>query len=342
MVARLRLPHGRALSHSSTRRPARRIPERPKYRFGAQPGLLADGRAVASVANNKLIVWNPRSATPREVLTGPRRTGAGRRVRPRRTHALHLIGRGSCARMGPDRRTNLRSAVRARRAIALLYPGRTTRTSAGSLAHGTTFAVRLGTSSVGLFSARTLLRRESFTVKPAGAVITALAWSPTAPELAVGGSSGLVQLWRIGRTPRLERSLSGLQAIFGKPEAIQALSFSPDGRLIAGSDDNVERIQDSMAPTAQHPNDRIASLAIWRTSNGRLTAPTRGLGAGSARFTPLAFSPNGRLVAAGTPHGRDLVLDAPVFRHGTRFTRLAANTPHRSRLRATAHSRPAR
>ena len=108
---------------------------------------------------------------------------------------------------------------------------------------GTTFAVRLGTSSVGLFSARTLRRRESFTVKPAGAVITALAWSPTAPELAVGGSSGLVQLWRIGRTPRLERSLSGLQAIFGKPEAIQALSFSPDGRLIAGSDDNVERIQ---------------------------------------------------------------------------------------------------
>ena len=57
---------------------------------------------------------------------------------------------------------------------------------------------------------------------PTGAVITALAWSPTAPELAVGGYSGLVQLWRTDGTPRLARSLTGLQPVLGQPEAIQA------------------------------------------------------------------------------------------------------------------------
>ena len=101
---------------------------------------------------------------------------------------------------------------------------------------GATFAVRLGTSTVGLFSAQTLQRQASFTVKPAGAVITALAWSPAAPELAVGGSSGLLQLWRIDGTPRLARSLSGLQPALGQPEAIQAACLLPDGRLIAASD----------------------------------------------------------------------------------------------------------
>ena len=133
---------------------------------------------------------------------------------------------------------------------------------------GTTFAIRLGTSTVGLFSAQTLQRRASFTVKPNGAVITALAWSSSAPELAVGGSSGLVQLWRTDGTPRLARSLTGLQPVLGQPEAIQALAFSPDGRLIAASDTH----EGSLDFSGSSPgNDRLSSLAIWRASSGKLT-----------------------------------------------------------------------
>ncbi len=67
---------------------------------------------------------------------------------------------------------------------------------------------------------------------------------------------------------------------------------------------------DSGSRGPENPEDRLASLAIWRTSSGKLSAPLKDLGTGSARFDPLAFSPNGRLVAASTPDGRDVVLDA--------------------------------
>jgi WD40 repeat protein len=180
---------------------------------------------------------------------------------------------------------------------------------------GRTFAARQGTSTVGLFSARTLRPQASFAVRPNDAVITALAWSSSKRELAVGGSSGLVQLWRTDGAPRLIRSLRGLEPVLGKPEAIQALSFSPDGQLIAASDNSETVPQlNGGGRLPYNPNDRLASLAIWRTSSGTLVAPTTDLGTGSSHFDPLAFSPDGRFVAVGAPDGRDLVFDAGTIR----------------------------
>ena len=268
-----------------------------------------DGRAVASAANNKVIIWNPRSARPSEVLTVPGGQVQGVAFSPEgRTLYTSSVGVvlewDLSGERGFGRHVALSGSSPCCDPVAPLAP------PLALSPDGTTFAIRLGTSTVGLFSAHTLQRRASFTVKPKGAVITALAWSHAAPELAVGGSSGLVQLWRIDGTPRLARSLSGLEPIHGQPEAIQGLAFSPDGRLIAASN-NSETVQNTAGSyrDPEHPDNRLASLAIWRTSSGKLSG-SKGLGTGTARFDPIAFSPNGRLVAVSAPDGRDLVVDA--------------------------------
>src|SRR6185312_2292639 len=88
-------------------------------------------------------------------------------------------------------------------------------------------------------------------------------------------------------------------------EAIQALTFSPDGSLLAASDRNETH------PTPDLPALPAAFLATWRTDTGTLVGPPRELevGAGTGRSDQLAFSPDGRLLAAGIPDGRVLILD---------------------------------
>jgi WD40 repeat protein len=153
-------------------------------------------------------------------------------------------------------------------------------------------------------STRTLERLAVFRVSAAGG-ITALAWSPTAPVLAVAGHAGFVQLWSMSGTPRPAQTLLGLHALLGRPEAIQALAFSPDGALLVASDRNVTH------PTPDLPSLPAAFLATWRTSTGALVGPPRELevGAGSGRSDQLAFSPDGGLLAVGVPDGRVLILD---------------------------------
>jgi WD40 repeat protein len=155
-----------------------------------------------------------------------------------------------------------------------------------------------------VFSTRTLERRATFRVGAADG-ITALAWSPTAPVLAVAGHAGFVQLWNVSGTPRPAQTMLGLHAVLGRPESIQALAFSPDGSLLAASDRNETH------PTPDLPALPAAFLATWRTDTGALVGPPRELevGAGTGRSDQLAFSPDGALLAAGLPDGRVLVLD---------------------------------
>ena len=170
---------------------------------------------------------------------------------------------------------------------------------------GTRFAARIGASSVGVFDTGSLRPRVVFTITPRGEGITALAWSPAAPVLAVAGHSGFVQLWNVAGRPRQLRSLVGLHALVGRPEAIQALAFSPDGRTLAASDENETRSSPSL------PALPAAFLALWRTSDGALIAAPRDLevGSGPNGSDALAFARGGGLLAASLPDGRVLVLD---------------------------------
>jgi WD40 repeat protein len=273
-------------------------------------------QAIASATNNTVIIWNPRSATPAQVIDVPggliQQATISRQGDTLYTTTIaglvlswdltgkHSFGRHFVFSAKPP----------CCQPVAPLAP------PLGLSPDGETFAVRLGNATVGLFSTRTLQRQSSFSVKPASAHITALAWSPVAPELAVAGSSGLLQLWQTDGAPHLARSLTGLQPVSGQPEAVQAMAFSPDGRLIAASDSSETAgglssffSGNPQTFTTDHPYDRLSSLAIWRTSSGRLIRPPKDLGTGSSPFDPLAFSPHGGLLAVSTPDGHDLVID---------------------------------
>jgi DNA-binding SARP family transcriptional activator/WD40 repeat protein len=263
------------------------------------------GRAVASTGtDNKVIIWDPQAARPAKVFTAP-------------AEQVHYVA------FSPDAKKLYTSSLGG---VVLEWDltgdrgfGRSFVLGAGSpccrtavppappLAlspDGSTFAVRLGTSTVGLFSARTLHQQASFTIGPKGTMIIALAWSPTRPVLAVASYSGHVQLWRVDGAPRTVRSLTGLSG------AIQALAFSPDGQFLAASDSSSTSndVASQYGGLAQHGN-YVASLAIWRASNGRQLVPQTLLGAGPSPYGALAFSRGGKLLAASRPDGSVLILN---------------------------------
>ncbi len=267
----------------------------------------SDGRTVTSVGgDDAVILWNSRTDTPIETLDGPTGQVQSVATSPGATtlYTSSLDGELLVWDLTGARQFGHRASLGAGvRCCSALLP------HAPPLAEspdGSRFAVRLGTSTIGLFSTRTLRRLETFTTTPRTDDVTALAWSPTEPLLAVAGHAGLVQIWSLAGPPRLVRSLVGLHSPIGHREAIQALAFAPDGRLLAASDENETRPAPDIAalPTA--------FLAVWRTSSGALIGPPRDLEVGSSSrgSDALAFAPRGQLLAASLPDGRVLVLDA--------------------------------
>ena len=274
-----------------------------------------DSRRVASTStDNTVTIWDPQTARPAQVLTAPAEQVQYVAFSPDRT-TLYTSSLGGVL---------LAWDLTGERSFGQRFPlgagspcCRTLLPPTPPLAvspDGSMFAVRLGTSTVGLFSAHTLHLRASFTIEPKGTMVTALAWSPTRPVLAVAGYSGLVQLWRVDGAPRWARSLNGLPPTRGAPEAIQALTFSRDGQLLAASDSSTSASATGGLP--QHGN-HVAWLAIWQVSNGRLLVGQTLLGAGPSPSGALAFSRDGKLLAASRPDGSVLVLD-PTTGQGRR------------------------
>jgi WD40 repeat protein/transcriptional regulator with XRE-family HTH domain len=267
-----------------------------------------DGRAVASTGTgNEVIVWDPLTARPAQVLTAPTEQVQTVAFSPDGTtlYTSSLGGVLLAWDLTGDRSFGRRFAIgRGSPCCRTVLP------PAPPLAvspDGSTFAVRLGTSTVGLFSARTLQQRASFTIGPKGTMITALAWSPTEPVLAVAGYSGLVQLWRVDGAPRLARSLTGLYLVPGAPEAIQALTFSPDGQLLAASDSSRTDTRGMPEATLGDYDERFAALAIWRARTGNLVV-LQDLGTGPGLAGALAFSRDGKVLAASRPGPDNSVL----------------------------------
>jgi WD40 repeat protein len=285
-----------------------------------------DGRAVASTGNdNKVIVWDPQTAKSAEVLTAPAAQVQYVAFSPDGT-TLYTSSLGGVLLewdLTGDRSFGRRFALgRGSPCCRTVLP------PAPPLAvspDGSMFAVRLGTSTVGLFSTHTLHQLASFTIRPKDTMITALAWSPTRPILAVAGYSGLVQLWRVDGPPRLARSLTGLHAVPGAPEAIQALTFSPDGQLLAASDSSRTDTRGIAGTNLTQYGIQFAALAIWRASNGTLVVPQIDLGTGQGLAGALAFSRHRKLLAASRPDSSVLILDPATGRVRQRVHPLGAD-----------------
>ena len=263
------------------------------------------GESATTVGNdNTVIVWDARTATPVQDLSGPtgqvQSAAASADATTLYTSSLDgdVLAWDLTGTRQFGRRATLGAGLRCCTSLAPQVPPLATSPD------GSEFAARLGASTVGVFSTRTLERRATFRVDAADG-ITALAWSPAAPVIAVAGHAGFVQLWNVSGSPRPAQTMLGLHAVLGRPEAIQALAFSPDGSQLAATDRNETH------PTPDIPALPAAFLATWQTDTGALVGPPRELevGSGTGRSDQLAFSPDGSLLAAGIPDGRVLVLD---------------------------------
>jgi DNA-binding SARP family transcriptional activator/WD40 repeat protein len=264
-----------------------------------------DGRTVVSFGdNNQVIEWNPGTMTEVATLGGPLGQVQNAAINAAGTtlYTASLDGVMLAWDLTGHQGFGYRGTVGGQ--LPCCDPVSPLAPPLALSPDGATFAVPLGPSTVGLFSARTLQREASFAVKPSGNVITALAWSPTGSQIAVAGHDGLVQLWSVDGAPRLMRSLTGLGSLIGLPEAIQSIAFSPDGSLVAASDDNETN---SVQNTAALP---LATLAVWQADTGALeVSQDLGSGNGPGGSDVVAFSKDGKLLAVSLLHGGVLVLD---------------------------------
>jgi WD40 repeat protein/DNA-binding SARP family transcriptional activator len=263
------------------------------------------GRAMTVGDDGRLIVWNPARATETAVLPSPPGRIQDARVSPNGwtlyTAAVGgvLLAWDLTGERGFGHSARLSSVLPCCDPVSPLEP------ALALSPDGSRFAVPTGASTVGLFATDTLRRVATFKIRPAGAPITALAWSPNGGVLAVGARDGVVQLWGADGTPELLRSLLGLTPLPGQPEAIQSLAFSPDGALLAASDKSQTT---AVGHTLVSP---FATMAIWHVDTGALVAPPADLGAGNGLngSDVVAFSPDGKLLAASLLTGGVNVFD---------------------------------
>jgi WD40 repeat protein/DNA-binding SARP family transcriptional activator len=144
---------------------------------------------------------------------------------------------------------------------------------------GGTLAVTRDGGAVDLFDSGTLTRRG--TIQAMRGFAASAAFSPVGRLLAVVGKNGRITLWN----PRSLRSAGELRGL--RADA-QALTFSPDGRLLAAAEALFE-------PPRMRVWD-VRRRALTRLRVARSTAM-------------LAFSPEGRWIAAETGSGAE-VFDA--------------------------------
>lgn len=120
--------------------------------------------------------------------------------------------------------------------------------------------------------------------------IRSLAFSPGGTLIASGSTDNTIKLWD-ARSGKLVRTLTGHTDWLGN------IAFSPDEKLLASA-------------------GRDGTLRVWRVADGkereqlRFIAPTDPTTGEPSWLTGVAFSPDGKLIAAGSTDGTVRVFDA--------------------------------
>jgi WD40 repeat protein/DNA-binding SARP family transcriptional activator len=264
------------------------------------------GTTMMTVGDDgRVIVWATRSGRRLAVLQGPAGHVQDAQVSPDGS-TLYTAATGGV--MLAWDLTGMRGFGRSARLSASLQCCDSVTPEAPAFAlspDGSEFAAAIADSKVGVYSAMTLRREKSFAIASTPDRVTALSWSPTGKTLAVGAHGGVVQLWDVTGSPRLERSLVGLEPLPGQIEAIQSLAFSPDGQILAASD------KSEGSAIGHNILSPAATLATWDVGTGGMinTPAELGAGAGMTASDVLAFSPDGRLLAASLLTGGVRVFD---------------------------------
>jgi len=159
---------------------------------------------------------------------------------------------------------------------------------------GKTFAAAVG-NDLQLWNVATGHKIGSLNIGP-GAVMST-AFSPDGRTLAVGDSDGEVRLWNVAAIEHAPRTVSG-------GDASIAVAVSPNGKTVA-------------------TDDGSGSAWLWSAATGRFIGPIRltpkisplpGVSAPGGVNVPasVAFSPDGKIMAAGDNYGGGLVREWDV------------------------------
>ena len=259
-----------------------------------------DGRTVLTVSEDRTVgVWDVESSALRETLVGHQSDVNSLAISPdsRTAYTSGADGRTIVWDIAGDRRLAQPFEV-----APFVVENDEFPIALATSPDGRTLAVAQDDGDVSLVDTRTL--RERDTIDVMDQFVAAVDFSPDGRLLAVTGGGGKVSLWD-ARTLRPAEPAT----LDGFTTTSQELEFSPDGRLLAGA--QLGTFQPGR-PGAD------ASVVVWDVRTGK---PTGG-GFDNLVSASLAFSPDGRLIAAADIIEGQAGTEVRDARTGKRITKL--------------------
>ncbi len=262
------------------------------------------GAVVTVGAEGGVIVWDPATARPLQILDGPPVQPTAAALSPDGS-TLYTAGRDGTL-LEWDLAGSRRFGARARigSASACCSPVSPLAPAFALSPDGSRFAALVGPTTVGVFATVTRARLAAFTT-PTVRGISALAFAPSGTQLGVGGRDGAVQLWSVAGRPKVIGSFRISEAVASAPDTVESISFSSSGSLVVTSDEaNVDgpgTWANGDASTFEITSAATRALIFVNDSSSTLEGgqPATGL---SARYGEAltAFAPGESSIAATT------------------------------------------